>query len=178
MREVAETCHLFLDNKFAYSGAGTVNTTFRIDWALLLGDLYKYKRFKICLNAFDGWSDAQSVAGFDQRVSVRLRGLPWCAGNSCGVYNTIPVGGASYNDLSMTYADAEAIVPSFILLPLNGNQIITYSDSNGLCFNKPPPGPTDLNVTFQDCRSNTVYPTYDGKFFYYNMSFTIIPLED
>lgn len=129
----------------------------------MLGDLYKYKRFKLCLNGFSGWTPAQNVAGYDQRATIRLKGLNWCAGNSCGVYNNVQT---SSNDLQMTYCDTEAIVPSFIILPINGNNFISYSDSNGICFHRPEPGPKDLNVSFQDVRSNDYFPTYVNTGFY------------
>ena len=188
MKRSEESVHLLLDNKYCYSGAGTPETVYKINFRHLLGDMYdKYPKFKMVVNSFMNTNSTAlgSVAGYETKsVTIRMTGLDWY--NSS--YSTInPIGTvaagvgtpALTNNLLSGGNTAEACLPSFVALPAATTTLMTFIDYNGICFNRPSSDIVDLKVFFRDIRANTIPPAFFiSNQFLYLISLTIYGLFD
>ena len=188
MKRSEESVHLLLDNKYCYSGAGTPETVYKINFRHLLGDMYdKYPKFKMVVNSFmnTNSTSAAAVSGYEVKaVTIRMTGLDWY--NSS--YSTInPIGtvvagtgtAALTNNLLSGGNTSEACLPSFVSVLQSNTTLMTFIDYNGICFNRPTSDTVDLKVFFRDIRVNSIPPKFStepANQFLYVLSLTIYGL--
>ena len=180
MKQSAESCHLFLDNDTALSGASTSYTTFQIDFAALAGDMYynpKYTKYKIILNAYSAWTNQNTVkSGYDRTSTVRMRGFEWY-NSSYGINTQTSL--STTNNVIMSGNNTEAAFPGWVVIPSVGIANSTFNGQvNGLIFNKPSNPQINLEIFFRDFRANAAIATDTGYEWSYSLSFTIYGLYD
>ena len=184
MNRSAEQANLFLSNRYCLSGAVRLDSTFRINFKELLGDMYyKYDKFIMVLNGYQAYT--QNNIPLQQAIgTLRLVGLNWC-NSSYGTNTTIyPDVVPGINNVSSFGNNAEAVCPNMLsYYPIGGG---SYMFSNsltgntaGLVFYKPTGEYTDLRVFYRDLKTNnTTASQPDNMAFSANYSFTIYGLYD
>lgn len=183
MKQSAESCNLVLDNKFCLSGAGTLDSVYRISTRDLLGDMYdKYTKFKIVLNSSLWQTSANPSTANWNMCKIHMSGLNWI--NSS--YGTNTTDTSAYTNityantsLQMTANNSEAIYPTFMVLPGNTNPYYyNHPESGGLVFSCPTLNNIDLRINFRNVAQNKPPPYPAGSYQIYIFSFTIYGLYE
>ena len=157
MNQSAESIHLVLDNKNAYSGAFTLDTTYRVNIKALFGDMfYKYTKFKINLDSMVIY--VQNVAG-----NALVTGLRVCNVRISG-FNFINNGGILTKEYPATVivpndtpiGNSESSFPQGLQLSTIANE--TYinfpSINNSLTIARPESTTVDIRIYFMEPSQN------------------------
>ena len=169
MNQSAESASLFLDNRTCYANPCSANSVFRVDWPMVLGNMYnKYDKFKMVINTFYSRPFAAIEAGYNPSNVLKITGLNFI--NSCS-------GGSAEGVVSMNNTDPRVIgISGVITGPQNNEatlQVVVIhqakdtvssnvfgSDGDSVMFDRPPVSPVDISFIFRDLWKNKTSSTY------------------
>ena len=159
MKRSGESAHLFLNNDFCYVGAFANDSTFRVNFKELLGDMYdKYDKFVIIFNCYAQWSGAGGAipSGTSTSATLRITGLNWHH-SSYGTNTTITLAGGRASGYITPGNNGEAVFPQIVSITASTTTQSNFSGQDaGLCFYKPREEFTDIRLYMRDIRAATI----------------------